>query len=557
LATDVCIIGAGPAGLTIARQLLGRGLRIAVLERGGPPGRPLGLICDGVTAADSDFEAPPMIPPRFGGGANEWIVRLPWLRYGVRMVPLSPIDLEARPWIPDSGWPIGWDELERYYRRAHSLLKLGRWGYDVETWETDAQRRLPLEAAGFTTAMEHFSRSDIFTREAWHELEAADDVTVFLHAPVGSLNGSPDHIDHLELDAGERNRLRMTAQVYVLACGSLDNSRLLLSANGGRGIGEANDVVGHYYMDHLRFISGELTPSGPKMFGRTGLYDIRSTPAGVVMGKLVPTDELLRSEELLQSGATLLPRVRPEIESALDEVTSALGALRRWEWPERFPSTASIARVASLLAGTVPEMAIRQRRFPPRTDAGWSSTSRNDRRYSRFTVEHQVEQAPDPSNRVRLGPSGGEFGRPTVELSWRWGELDLFSARETQRLFGEAVEKTGTGTFTPTAWTEHPPLTTPSGAYHPMGTTRMNPSPRRGVVDANSRVHGQRNLFVAGNSVFPTGGYANPTFTLVAMSMRLADFIIRGVASHASLVHSIPSLASFFCFDAFGAGWFR
>ena len=171
-----------------------------MLERGGHPGRPTGLVRDGVDASDSDFEPPPQIPPRFGGGANEWIVRLPWQRFGVRMVPLSPIDLEARSWIPHSGWPIDWTELERNYVRAHALLKLGRWGYNVEAWESEQHPRLPLEAAGFTTAAERFSRSDIFTRDAWRELQDAPDVTIFLHAPVGVLTGPNDRVEHVEID---------------------------------------------------------------------------------------------------------------------------------------------------------------------------------------------------------------------------------------------------------------------------------------------------------------------------------------------------------------------
>ena len=323
----------------------------------------------------------------------------------------------------------------------------------------------------------------------------------------------------------------MKANAYVLACGGLDNPRLLLSANDEHGIGNAHDVVGRYYMDHLRYISGEIVPFDRRLFTRSGLYDIRSTPHGLVMGKLAPTEELLESEALLQSGATILPRPPAEVAAALDEVMATIRALRRGERPDRRPPLSSFARVAAHLGRTGPEMALRQRRFPPRTDAGWSSTWGNARRYARFSVEHQLEQAPDRENRVRLGKTRNEFGRPAIDVAWRWGELDLQSARTTQELFGQAVEQSGVGRFEPRTWTDHPPVTTPAGAYHPMGGTRMHVDPRQGVVDANAKVHGVRNLFVAGSSVFSTGGYANPTFTLLALSVRLAEHLMRGLCT--------------------------
>jgi choline dehydrogenase-like flavoprotein len=545
LESDVCIIGAGPAGIMIALELKGRGFRVALLDRGGPPGLPLGLRHDGVTATESDFQSPPRPPARFGGGANEWIVRLPWQQRGVRMVPLGSIDLAARPWVPHSGWPFGWDELEPWYLRAHRRLGLGRWGYGPDVWECPDRRRLPLESFGFTTAMERFPRAEVFTRQAWDELRSAPDVTVILGSPVGQLIGTDDRVEHVEIDSGCPGRLRMTARQFVLACGGLDNPRLLLTANGCKGIGEARDVVGRYYMDHLRCISGSLVPADRSMFEMTGLYDIRSTPAGLVMGKLVPTDDLLRDKRLLNSSAQLLPKPADDVVAAMDEVRSTLESLRSRRRPARLPIGAA-ARLALFAGRTFPEMAVRQRRMPPRTDAGWSAMKGNARRYARFDVEHQLEQAPDPDNRVRLGDQRDDFGRPTIDLRWRWSEPDLHSARATQGLFAEAVQQSGLGTFNPTDWDEHPPVTTPEGAFHPMGGTRMHTDPSRGVVDRTSRVHGVDNLHVAGSSVFPTGGYANPTFTLLALSARLAGSIVRHLTARAHVVQAATGRGSMY-----------
>ncbi len=171
-------------------------------------------------------------------------------------------------------------------------------------------------------------------------------------------------------------------------------------------------------------------------------------------------------------------------------------------------------------------MSVRQRRFPPRVDAGWAALRGNARRFETFAVEHQVEQAPSPSNRVQLGEQVNEHGRPVADLVWRWSDVDLTSVRRTVYAFGRAVRDAGIGSFTPTTWDAMPELTTPGGAFHPSGGTRMHASARHGVVDPDLRVHGVSNLFVVGSSTFPTGGYANPTLTIIALGIRLADRLI-------------------------------
>jgi choline dehydrogenase-like flavoprotein len=520
--TDVCIIGAGPAGLTLASGLDGRRFRVAVVEAGGEPGPPLGLVDGRVTSSSTDFQAPPMMLDRLGGGANEWIVRLPWHRRGVRMLPLAPIDFESRPWIDHSGWPFGYSELEPYYGRSQTLLGLARRGDGPSTWEDHNAPRLALEDHGFTTSMERFPRANVFTEQVVQQLRASRNVTVHLGARVGALKGSADQVGWAELDLAPGTRIRVDARVFVLAAGGIENPRLLLSSRDRQAYGNGNDVVGRYYMDHHRLISGTLTPVDRGLFERAGLYDIRDVQGEIVMGKLVPTDELLRDAELLNSGAMLLPKPPARLQDALDELRHAALVVKRRGLPSRHSLRSSLV-AARYVVRTGVEMSIRQRRFPPRVDAGWASLRGNSRRFETFAVEHQVEQAPSPSNRVRLGEHVNEHGRPVADLVWRWSDLDLASLRRTVDAFGQAVTDAGVGSFDAMPWDEMPELTTPGGAFHPSGGTRMHASPRHGVVDSDLRVHGVRNLFVLGSSTFPTGGYANPTMTIIALSIRLAD----------------------------------
>lgn len=526
IAGDVCIIGAGPAGLTLARHLRGRGRKIVVLERGGLPGRPLGVgPSDTVVDATSHFEAPPSIPPRIGGAANEWIVRLAWHARGVRMVPLQPIDLERRSWVPHSGWPISWDHLEPFLQRAHDDLGLGEWGYGVDQWEEATAPRLGVEPSGFTTAMERFPRASVITNDHWNELLEAPDVEVVINAPAGSVEGSVDRVERVEIDAGSPGRLCATATTFVIAAGGVVNPRLLLAARNGDGIGANSAAVGRYYTDHLRLMSGTLTPADPQLFSNAGLYSLRQTARGVVMGKLVPTEALQREYEMLNSAAMLLPRPATDVQESVDVVRAALDDIRSRRRPARWPGPKDVMGLAGYVGRLVPGMTVRQRRFPPKTDAGWAAMSGNPVRYSSFAVEHQIEQVPNPSNGLSLSGRRDMDGRLTTEMAWRWDDAELSSIRSTQRAFADAMEAAGIGRFETTEWEAAPTLTTPGGAFHPTGSTRMSATSKSGVVDSDARVHGVSNLFVAGSSIFPTGGSANPTLTLMALSIRLADHL--------------------------------
>jgi choline dehydrogenase-like flavoprotein len=523
----VCIIGGGPAGLSIARHLDGSAHRVVVLERGHGPGKPLGVRSGDVAIGRSDLAPPPTPPPRFGGAANEWIVRLPWHRRGVRMLPLSPIDFEARPWLPHSGWPFDLAHLDRHYAAAHELLDLGAFDYDLAGWENPRSPRLALEASGLTTAIERFARADIFTSSIWAQLRRSQNVEVHLGATVGALSGKDGRVELAEIDHGRRARLTVAADVFVLAASGFENPRLLLASNDGRGIGNEHDVVGRYHMDHVRMISGTLTPSDPRSFEGMSLYDIQARNGAWRMGKLVPTASSMHAANLLNSGAMLLPKLSAATRTTVERAGAALRAVRSGHRPDDLPAARDVARTASRLARTAVEMAVRQRRFPPRTDAGWSQLRGNGRRWATFDVEHQLEQVPDPSNRIRLDDRSDEFGRRRTVLDWTWSEHELRNIRATQELFEHAFAHSGIGRFEPQGWDDVPVLTTPGGAYHPMGGTRMHADPQRGVVDPTAQVHGWPNLFVAGSSVFPTGGYANPTLTVIALALRLAAEIER------------------------------
>jgi choline dehydrogenase-like flavoprotein len=175
------------------------------------------------------------------------------------------------------------------------------------------------------------------------------------------------------------------------------------------------------------------------------------------------------------------------------------------------------------IIATAPRLAVAQRSWRPAIEAGWSAIPKARECFDHFELQQQVELAPDSSNRVSLSRTAKDaLGLPLTEFHWRWTELDRDSQRRSARAYADALIRAGLGTVD---LPDEPIVQGPAGAFHPMGTTRMHNDPRRGVTDANARVHGVRNLYVAGSSLFPTGGYANPTLTIVALAIRLGNHL--------------------------------
>jgi len=145
------------------------------------------------------------------------------------------------------------------------------------------------------------------------------------------------------------------------------------------------------------------------------------------------------------------------------------------------------------------------------------------------TMLLRCEQAPNRDSRVTLGAERDALGLRRVRLDWRFTDLDHRSMASAVALLSSEIGRLGLGVVK-----VDPPagefLEPAVGGPHQLGTLRMSNDPRRGVVDANCRVHGVENLYVAGGGVFPSGGYANPTLTIVALALRLADHLQRELA---------------------------
>jgi len=502
LEADLCIVGAGAAGISMALEWIGSPRTVLLLEGGGLEYEPamqdlyrgeiVGLPYYPLQAARLHY---------FGGTTGHWA--------GFCST-LDPIDFDQRDWVPHSGWPLRRAELDPFYARAQPLLELGPYEYAAGDW----QRRdptlvpLPLDPRVMWTKMWQFSPPTRFGARYRDAVIGARNVHLYTHANVCELEAheSLGAVEGLRVRTLDGKEHRARARYYVLACCSIQNARLLLASNRRTptGLGNAHDLVGRFFMEHIEIPGGHLAlaPSGAvstKMYA----LEFGQTKA---RGELALSAAVQRERRILNGTVSLEPGAPGEVAKSTFQwgTPERLAALRKWQ--------------ANGKVGPPPDG------LPEPAPAGAPRF---------FHLVTRQEQAPNADSRVMLSTERDALDMPRAKLAWRLTELDRRSFRVFYEVMGRELGRSGVGRVQLLDWVRRDDGTWPgtlSGGWHHMGTTRMHDNPRRGVVDATCRVHGLDNLYVAGASVYPTGGAANPTLTLVALSLRLSDHLKKTLA---------------------------
>ena len=520
---DVCIIGAGPAALAVAHELDRPGARIVALAgreellRGEVAGEPY----------------PPLADVRrggIGGTAALWDGELAPASFGARYAPLAPIDFEAREGVPGSGWPFRRNELDPFYARAHELCDAGPFDYDAADPQapfTDSELENGIFRFGLASAFTHVQRDRVAASKAVRVLTGA--------AATRICTTGGDRVEEVEAASDPGRRFRVRARAFVLAAGGIENPRLLLLSHLGN-----RDLVGRCFMDHptirCRFVLARGTDAD------FGFFDTQTIGARLVLGRVDLSEEALRREQLLNGGFFFVP-ARDRDARAAAAIRSIRGAARGRRLPEQ-PVTraAEIVRgVDSLAFAAHRKLAValpplrRTLRLWPRAQllntlgvgriSGWSQLPARPRV---FDVYHVIEQPPDRERRVTLGDARDAHGLPVPRLHWFLGGVELDSATRAEEILKATLGRHGIGRLT--TGRELAPTRDLAAAVHPsvhhhLGATRMHVDSQHGVVDADARVHGVENLFVAGGSVFPTSGFVNPTLTIVALALRLGAHV--------------------------------
>jgi choline dehydrogenase-like flavoprotein len=440
-----------------------------------------------------------------GGNTNHW--------FG-NCRPLDDVDFEPRPWIQYSGWPLRRYQLLPFYERAQLLCGLGPFAlYDLDTCRAGLTHQ-PLDVDPAKLAHKVVQTCPVLSfGELYRQrLEVTPNVRVCFHARALRLatNARADAVHSVDVASVDGGRFRVSARVFVLASGGIENPRLLLCSDDVKpnGLGNDHDLVGRFFMEHpfVDIPLGDWRPRRDVVFHHGRQQVSRAT----VWGQLVLSEELARAERLTGMGLWFqrVPTAAPAVISAY-RIKNFLRGRGRLEAP-----MAEIRNVLLDPGQLLKHVGRRLRRRPPPEAAAEG-----------YALRVNMEQPPDPENRIRLSSERDRFGQRGVDLVLRLtdderrrhcrslrivaGELGLNGARIARQM-GVMLRTGQIGFF-----------------FHHMGTTRMHPDPREGVVDGDARVHGVSNLFVAGSSLFPAGGTAMPTLTIVALALRLARHLQR------------------------------
>ena len=520
LRTTVCIVGGGPAGITMARELDGAGIDVILLESGGtaPDNETRDLYRgENVGFAPYDF-ADGTRTRHLGGSSNCWGG---WCRT------MEEHDFEHRPWIDKSGWPISKSDLDPFYKRTMDVCELGPFDFDPANWVEPLKRhdvrRIPLADQGFVDAISQFSPPTKFGERYGDEMGRSPRLRVLLWANVVDIETNEDAsvVKRVAVATLSGKRISVEADHFVLATGGIENARLLLTANSVRpsGLGNDNDLVGRHFMEHPRVVSGWVDFADS--WKGNMLYDDRfhyMNPEMVRGGthfasQFSLTKEIQEREGILNAGIWFTSVFPGE-----DSMEDAIIQLRRKLQKRDRANERALDHAAKILRHPIDTAKfVVCRRWQPR------------RLIKGVKMRVILETPPNPNSRVTLSDKRDVLGMPRVKVDWKLGDDVKRSFDTNFRLFAEALEKAGVAKVRldpPLLGREWVPGTVwREGSWHHMGTTRMADSPRDGVVDRNAKVHGIANLYCAGSSVFPTAGANFPTMTLVALSIRLADHL--------------------------------
>jgi choline dehydrogenase-like flavoprotein len=521
LDADLCVVGAGAVGLTIVHELRRSGLRVVVIETGGLDRDP---VSDGLS--DTPADGSPTLdlhstrPRVFGGSTVEW---------GGMCCPLDACDFETRPSMPLHGWPISLAELQPYYQRAHAALGLGPPYFDERVWSDLRIAPPAVDPALLRTKFWQYRSPGLLPPDSplrFGEAYRADfassaDINAVLNATVDKLVRVPgeDRLDGVEFRniAGRRGSVRAT--VFVLAAGAVENARVLLASE----FSNCSEALGRYFMEHPHAIVGRLSYRDMhRILPRWAV--LQRTRRVSFRPKFLPTPAYQREHDILNAAMSLEVRCEPDCpHRALADLTRGLRA-RRFD-SEVGSSARRVATHPGILAG----VAYRRARGGPACPA-----------HGGIDLYCRSEQEPNPSSRVTLGPDRDAMGVNRAVLSWRLTDRDRRTVVDYANLVGSELRRLGATTLTLDPWLsdrEGWPAEMRGGPHH-SGTTRMSDTATTGVVDKHSRVHGVANLYAVGPSVFPTGGYANPTYTIVALAIRAADHIQARLRERAPLATS-------------------
>lgn len=553
---DVIIIGGGPAGLTIAKELAATALRVVVLESGlieeGPDH---GALCEVESVGEPFNDAQKAMRENFHGRqAAQWSqAQQP---YGVRCralggathawagksAPFDPIDFQYRPWVAHSGWPVTHQDIQPYIRRAETTLNLSPVAPPAKV-ETGV-----LNSFYWQFARSRLDSLDIMRFSSEFRKDIPANVQVVLDATVSEIRLTPDgsRFDCVEVKGLCGKTVIVRGRAAVLATGGIENPRLLLASHGqhAAGLGNGYDQVGRYLMDHPGARVGQFGANDiaaiTRAFGFVGMpYDGHMH---MFMHGLAVDPALQAREELLNSAVYFMPQRAP------DDPWDALKRLLKRNSEHPAQDIMSIIGGARLVAAGLGTKLLSHPRMPkaikslivdaairlnPNFVVEEYEAGGLPHKLTGMAIDAITEQEPNPDSRIILSRTVDRLGIPKARVDWRISSRDREALARVARICATLLPARGLPQPVLEPWVLDgaPDDALIIDMAHTSGTTRMSDSPRTGVVDKNCQVHGVAGLYVAGSSVFTTSGHANPTLMILAFAIRLADHLKREISA--------------------------
>jgi len=514
LKAQVCIMGAGVAGITMASEFAKMGIQVVLLDAGGENYDKKTQYDARANSVSPNYPDTKMSRMRMlGGTSNHW---------SNNTSPLSKIDFEKRDGLPNSGWPIRKSDLDEFYPRAAVYCGTGDDGYDLDYWHKKFNITPTIDSENNDGLNLSIAKASVpptkFFKVHGEKLVDSPFITIITFAQVTGVKYSKQDktIGVAEFTTMSGGRHTVEADEFVMAFGGIENGRMLRHFNTKHNneLGNQNDCVGRYFMDHPTLRAAQVfSPDENKFSMFSGVMD--KDYKRFVLNFFELSENKLRSEQLTNIRMPLQRASRQQMSEGISSFHLLKQRLSGKDVSGSFfNDLTNIAMDIDIVADTVSRKKFNQPLFD----------SVND--FHGFQVPLMMEQTASRDNMISLSNKKDRFGIPLLNVNWNlhdsdkkrlWRGLNVFANEIGAAQLGRVrvLEERASRLFSDQLGFGH----------HHMGTTRMSTTPENGVVDSDQLVFGTRNFSIAGSSVFPTGGHVPPTLTISAMSIRLSKKI--------------------------------
>ncbi len=540
---DVCVVGSGPVGMAHALRLANHGLRVTVLDGGGPgvtaPGaefhcgevvsaaasadrKDQTLVRDGTLYVEHNYLAKTRYRGPSGSGWQWGVQPRKGDVQSIRLVSGSARDFDAHPELDIPGWETPAAEIISRYDDALTFFGLEGQSFCAESYQGTTES-LEFDER-FPSNVFHFGQARMIRHERLEDMKRHPLITLTEGMNVVRMktNADRDRVVGLVVSDMAGKESTVKAARFVFAMGGIENSRQLLLATEDGVLNDEHDVFGRWFMDHPHIRFGFLTPTGP--VEDLAFYDFQELNGTPVLRGHELAQDVAKGEHLLRFCLNLVGRHELDATRSGQGLAEAFDAIRSKTPVDLLRALPALLRspaqtvklVAALRSGPVHNTAF----------GGWSDPAARGHPIGALSVEAMFEQRPSPDNRIRLGSKVDRFGRRLPNLQWSWSQVELDSIERSRHMVAEQFRRANVGSYVSVAELGQGPIPRAGSGAHHLGGTRQSESPKDGVVDANNRLHGVSNLTMVGTSVFPTSvGYANPTLTAIADGLRVADHL--------------------------------